>query len=83
MIISALAYSNAFAQNLIQPREKHLANMRQLTFTGENAEAYFSDDDKRLIFQSTRDEYKCDRIFVMNADGGTRLTNIFIADWVE
>jgi Tol biopolymer transport system component len=58
-----------FAQNLIQPQEKHFANMRQLTFTGENAEAYFSGDDKRLVFQSTRDPYKCDQIFTMNTDG--------------
>lgn len=48
---------------------KHLANMKQLTFGGQNAEAYWSPDGKRLIFQSTREPYKCDQIFVMNADG--------------
>ncbi|UCE66586.1 MAG: PD40 domain-containing protein [Candidatus Zixiibacteriota bacterium] len=68
-IISALAYSNASAQNLVRPQEIHFANMRQLTFQGENAEAYFSGDDEKLIFQSTRDAYKCDQIFIMNADG--------------
>jgi len=67
--MSALVWSNAFAQNPIQPDESHFANMRQLTFTGENAEAYFSGDDERLIFQSARHEYKCDQIFVMNIDG--------------
>ena len=36
------------------PEEKHLRNVRQLTFGGENAEAYFSADGKQLIFQSTR-----------------------------
>ena len=36
------------------PRERHLTNLRQLTDGGENAEAYFSFDGKRLIFQSTR-----------------------------
>jgi len=51
-------------------QEKHLANIRQLTFGGENAEAYFSPDGKRLIFQSTRDGYPCDQIYVMNVDGG-------------
>jgi Tol biopolymer transport system component len=35
------------------PQEKHLRNIRQLTFGGENAEAYFSGDGKKLIFQST------------------------------
>ena len=44
-------------------------NIKQLTFGGENAEAYFSLDGKQIIFQSTRDPYKCDQIFTMNADG--------------
>ncbi len=47
----------------------HLDNIRQLTFGGQNAEAYWSPDGKRLIFQSTRDDLKCDQIFIMNADG--------------
>src|SRR4051812_27604956 len=34
--------------------EKHLKNVRQLTQGGENAEAYFSQDGTRLIYQSTR-----------------------------
>ena len=46
-----------------------LANIRQLTSGGENAEAYWSPDGKRLIFQSTRGDLKCDQIFIMNADG--------------
>src|SRR5260370_11669329 len=51
------------------PQEKHLRNVRQLTFGGENAEAYFSSDGKRLIFQSTRDGHQCDQIYTMNIDG--------------
>ena len=47
----------------------HLANVRQLTHGGQNAEAYWAPDGKRLIFQSTRAPYQCDQIFVMNADG--------------
>jgi Tol biopolymer transport system component len=50
-----------------QPR--HLAGIRQLTHGGQNAEAYWSPDGKRLIFQTTRAPYDCDQIFVMNADG--------------
>ncbi len=46
--------------------EKHLANVRQLTFGGENAEAYWSADGKKLIFQSTRPPYTCDQIFEMD-----------------
>jgi len=51
------------------PKEKHLRNIRQLTYGGENAEAYFSADGKQIIFQSTREPYKCDQIFTMNIDG--------------
>lgn len=51
------------------PRERHLRNVRQLTFGGENAEAYFSFDGKKLIFQSTRPPYKADQMFTMNIDG--------------
>jgi Tol biopolymer transport system component len=52
-----------------QASESHLRNIRQLTHGGTNAEAYFSADGKQLIFQSTREPYKCDQIFSMNANG--------------
>jgi Tol biopolymer transport system component len=51
------------------PEEKHLRNIKQLTFAGENAEAYFSADGSRLIFQSTRDGRQCDQIYTMSVDG--------------
>ncbi|HKX32344.1 MAG TPA: hypothetical protein VJ302_31945 [Blastocatellia bacterium] len=51
------------------PRERHLANVKQLTFEGENAEAYFSPDGKKLIFQRTVKSDGCDQIFSMNIDG--------------
>lgn len=54
---------------VVAPAEKHLVNITQLTFGGENAEAYFSADGQRLIFQSTRDAHACDQIFTMNVDG--------------
>jgi Tol biopolymer transport system component len=47
----------------------HLDTIRQLTHGGENAEAYWAPDGKRLIFQSTRAPYGCDQMFIMNADG--------------
>ncbi|MEW6733062.1 MAG: peptidase M28, partial [Acidobacteriota bacterium] len=53
-------------------REESLANIRQLTFGGENAEAYWSSDGQKLIFQSTSGEHKCDQIFTMNLDGSER-----------
>ncbi len=52
--------------------ETHFRNIRQLTFGGNNAEAYWSFDDKQLIFQSDWAKINsqgCDQIFVMNADG--------------
>ena len=49
--------------------ERHLTNIRQLTFGGENAEAYFSPDGARLIFQSTREGVPCDQMFTMKIDG--------------
>ncbi len=47
----------------------YLGEIRQLTHGGQNAEAYWAPDGKRLIFQTTRPPYDCDQIFVMNADG--------------
>lgn len=54
---------------LVAQDSKFLQNVKQLTHGGQNAEAYWSPDGKRLIFQTTRDPYSCDQIFVMNADG--------------
>ena len=42
----------------------HLKNIQQLTSGGQNAEAYWSPDGKRLVFQSTREPYKCDHLHV-------------------
>ncbi|MBM3788362.1 MAG: hypothetical protein FJW30_28840 [Acidobacteria bacterium] len=51
----------AWAQTLGEPK--------QLTNGGQNAEAYWSPDGKRIVFQSTREKFQCDQIFTMNADG--------------
>lgn len=51
------------------PTEKHFAKLVQLTFGGENAEAYLSFAEDRLIFQSKRDSLACDQIFTMGLDG--------------
>ncbi len=61
------ASSNA---DLIFPGEKHFKSIRQLTFEGENsAEGYFSFDESKIIFQSTRDSFECDQIYIMDVDG--------------
>ena len=52
-----------------QAGETHFANIRQVTFGGENAEAYFSRDGQWLTFQSTRDGRACDQQYVIRVDG--------------
>lgn len=52
--------------------ESHIRNIKQLTFGGNNAEAYWSFDNRQLVFQSDWqqiNEQGCDQIFTMNADG--------------
>ena len=53
------------------PQEKHLRNLRQLTFSGQNAEAYWSKDGRYITFQaSTPDKkYPDEQIFTMRANG--------------
>ena len=48
------------------PGEDHFANVRQLTFGGDNAEAYFSYDGKYIVFQKTNPAEKivCDQIWM-------------------
>ena len=60
-------YSTELDQEiLIYPDEVHFLNMRQLTRGGDNAEAYWSFDDGKLVFQSTNPEWDadCDQIFI-------------------
>jgi Tol biopolymer transport system component len=51
------------------PAETHFRSLKQITFGGENAEAYFSHDGKWLTLQSTRDGRTCDQQYVMRIDG--------------
>ena len=57
------------APGLALPGERHLRNVRQLTFGGENAEAYFASTGKELVFQATPEGAGCDQQYVMRADG--------------
>jgi Tol biopolymer transport system component len=59
-----------------EPGESHFRNLRQLTFDGQNAEAYWSPDGARLIFQRTAGEGTCDQQYIIDADGsGMRLVS--------
>lgn len=52
--------------------DRHMANVTQLTFDGDNGEAYFNKDGTKLIFQSNREGYQCDKIWIMNIDGSDK-----------
>ena len=58
--------SNHSSDTLQYPEEKHFRNLRQLTFGGDNAEAYFSFDGKYIIFQRTdpKNGILCDQIWM-------------------
>lgn len=74
-LILLLTFTALAAQNsdsLRHADERHLRNIRQLTFGGTNAEAYFSSDFTKLSFQSTREPFGCDQIFTMDIDGSNQ-----------
>jgi TolB protein len=56
-------------QGLHDPREVHLKNVKQLTYGGQNAEAYWSFSGRKISFQAKVGSMPCDQIFTMNADG--------------
>jgi len=55
------------------PEETHFTNVRQLTFGGQNAEAYWSPDGTKLSYQASNDDVTCDQIFTMDANGGNKV----------
>jgi Tol biopolymer transport system component len=52
--------------------DRYLKNVTQITFDGDNGEAYFSWDDRKLIYQSNRSGYGCDKIWMMGTDGSNK-----------
>ena len=67
-ISKTIAYASVQSSNdtILYPEENHFANIRQLTFGGDNAEAYFSYDGKWLIFQKTnpKEGIMCDQMYI-------------------
>lgn len=51
------------------PDETHLSNVRQMTFGGQNAEAYWSTDGRQIAYQARQPGYPDEQVFVMKADG--------------
>ena len=52
-----------------EPSEKFFGKLTQITFGGQNAEAYFSADGKKLILQRTENDSTCDQEYTVNIDG--------------
>ena len=69
-VLTLISY-NILAQGV---DEKHLKNIRQLTFGGNNAEAYFSRNDKYISFQSDNKQWglECDQIFYLDLKKDTK-----------
>jgi Tol biopolymer transport system component len=65
-VLMASATTIAQSQGVLHDeRETHFTDVRQMTFGGENAEAYWSPDGTELVFQRTHAPYDCDQIFRM------------------
>jgi len=60
------------ADSLIRPGETHFAHLWQLTSGGQNAEAYWSADGTKLIWQRTDDTWPCDQEYVLDLRTGAR-----------
>ena len=66
------AYATSGATKIVNlkhyPKERHLKNVRQLTFGGDNAEAYWNSKGDALVFQATYDKWgaSCDQIYTMS-----------------
>lgn len=60
----------AGSDTLIYDGEKHFKSIRQITFGGDNAEAYWSFDDQQMIFQSNNPDWglQCDQMFLMDVN---------------
>ncbi len=63
-------------KDLRYEKEVHFKNVKQFTFKGENAEAYWSFDNKSVVFQSTNPDWDapCDQIFVFDVESGALTT---------
>jgi len=73
LLLSGCVHKKAAMKNGEGPFvDRYMKNVTQLTFDGDNGEAYFSRDDSKLIYQSNRSGYACDKIWVMNTDGSDK-----------
>ncbi len=73
----ALVFTLLLFVNVAIAQEKHLKNITQLTYGGDNAEAYFSPNGKMASFQSNNKKWglKCDQIFALDISAAAADTN--------
>ncbi len=78
LMVMAMAASAACAPPREQPTavrrppeagERFFTGLTQITFGGQNAEAYFSRDGRRLVLQRTVNDSTCDQEYLVNVDG--------------
>ena len=70
-VVSTAPSKTPEVRDLATPEEqRHLKNLHQITFGGDNAEAYWAFGGDRLIFQTNHKPYKCDQIEMMPSNGG-------------
>ena len=74
LFILLITICSSNGSDLLEKQEARLKNIQQLTFSGENAEGYFSLDGSMLIYQSHDGDSLCDQIYTM--DLSTRETRL-------
>lgn len=72
LIALLAAVTGAQTDALRNSQEKHLRNIRQITFGGQNAECYWSHDGKWLILQSSDSPNGADQVYLIRPDGSGR-----------
>jgi len=65
---SASKETSKLGDDFLYPQEKHFSNMKMMTNGGDNAEAYWSFSDDKLVFQATNEKWgtSCDQIHIMD-----------------
>jgi Tol biopolymer transport system component len=71
-VLALAVAAPGFCEVKDNPKEAHFKNIKQLTFEADNGEAYFSWDSSRLIWQSSRGDQACDKIWTMKIDGSDK-----------
>jgi len=72
LLTGCVSEKRALKQTDIPFIDRYMKDVTQLTFDGDNGEAYFSWDSLKLIYQSNRVGYACDKIWIMNIDGSDK-----------